>query len=239
MMHQVLTEKISVSEIKKLGHILDEKFNMTLTELHGFFTAVLSSPVLVKPSQWLQYIFEDEEGNQYCFENVEEFQEINELILKFYNSIISQFNKGGDYKIASFNKGKYIKISDASEEELEYWCSSYISGSYCGKWANDEAIAMLLPFAVLAKKFDIDKPEKKAPEDPIAIKNQFKQELSNYIYMLYDHNNEERLTNSNKFKDFDQIKPSNTTKIGRNDFCPCGSGKKYKKCCINSPIEYH
>lgn len=22
-------------------------------------------------------------------------------------------------------------------------------------------------------------------------------------------------------------------KIGRNDICPCGSGKKYKKCCMN------
>lgn len=22
------------------------------------------------------------------------------------------------------------------------------------------------------------------------------------------------------------------TKIGRNDLCPCGSGKKYKKCCM-------
>ncbi|MBD3810221.1 MAG: SEC-C domain-containing protein, partial [Sulfuricurvum sp.] len=22
-------------------------------------------------------------------------------------------------------------------------------------------------------------------------------------------------------------------KIGRNDLCPCGSGKKYKKCCLN------
>ena len=22
------------------------------------------------------------------------------------------------------------------------------------------------------------------------------------------------------------------TKIGRNDPCPCGSGKKYKKCCL-------
>ena len=22
-------------------------------------------------------------------------------------------------------------------------------------------------------------------------------------------------------------------KIGRNQKCPCGSGKKYKKCCIN------
>jgi uncharacterized protein YecA (UPF0149 family) len=24
-------------------------------------------------------------------------------------------------------------------------------------------------------------------------------------------------------------------KFGRNDPCPCGSGKKYKKCCLNSP----
>lgn len=26
-------------------------------------------------------------------------------------------------------------------------------------------------------------------------------------------------------------------KIGRNDLCPCGSGKKYKKCCLDSDIE--
>lgn len=23
-------------------------------------------------------------------------------------------------------------------------------------------------------------------------------------------------------------------KIGRNDLCPCGSGKKYKKCCLEN-----
>lgn len=23
-------------------------------------------------------------------------------------------------------------------------------------------------------------------------------------------------------------------KIGRNDPCPCGSGKKHKKCCLNN-----
>jgi hypothetical protein len=27
--------------------------------------------------------------------------------------------------------------------------------------------------------------------------------------------------------------PSNITKIGRNDPCPCGSGKKAKRCCLN------
>jgi hypothetical protein len=25
-------------------------------------------------------------------------------------------------------------------------------------------------------------------------------------------------------------------KIGRNDACPCGSGKKYKRCCANKPV---
>ena len=28
---------------------------------------------------------------------------------------------------------------------------------------------------------------------------------------------------------------SGKSKIGRNDPCPCGSGKKYKKCCLNKP----
>ncbi len=28
-------------------------------------------------------------------------------------------------------------------------------------------------------------------------------------------------------------------KIGRNDPCPCGSGKKYKQCCLNKVEENH
>lgn len=28
-----------------------------------------------------------------------------------------------------------------------------------------------------------------------------------------------------------------TEKIGRNDPCPCGSGKKYKQCCLKKPVE--
>lgn len=27
-----------------------------------------------------------------------------------------------------------------------------------------------------------------------------------------------------------------TPKIGGNDPCPCGSGKKYKKCCLEKPV---
>jgi preprotein translocase subunit SecA len=34
--------------------------------------------------------------------------------------------------------------------------------------------------------------------------------------------------------DDDEIpQPAVSNKIGRNDPCPCGSGKKYKMCCMN------
>ena len=33
--------------------------------------------------------------------------------------------------------------------------------------------------------------------------------------------------------------PVRTTKVGRNDPCPCGSGAKYKRCCGNSLSSVH
>jgi preprotein translocase subunit SecA len=36
-------------------------------------------------------------------------------------------------------------------------------------------------------------------------------------------------------KDYNRSKTVvNESKVGRNDPCPCGSGKKYKKCCGKS-----
>jgi preprotein translocase subunit SecA len=44
-----------------------------------------------------------------------------------------------------------------------------------------------------------------------------------------------------EYEDYDAepLAPSDTVireerKIGRNDPCPCGSGKKYKKCCLRT-----
>lgn len=39
-----------------------------------------------------------------------------------------------------------------------------------------------------------------------------------------------------RLMDYQNRKPSvrEYKKIGRNDLCPCGSGKKYKKCCLNT-----
>ncbi len=39
-----------------------------------------------------------------------------------------------------------------------------------------------------------------------------------------------RLTNKQAKEVAEPVKPAST--IGRNDPCPCGSGKKYKFCCL-------
>ena len=33
-----------------------------------------------------------------------------------------------------------------------------------------------------------------------------------------------------------ELEATGHTKVGRNDPCPCGSGKKFKKCCLGKEV---
>lgn len=77
-------------------------------------------------------------------------------------------------------------------------------------------------------------------------KNNPKKDLYN-IFELYDHvlttwagyNEDENGLNDKANKYFTPpVIPQQaiSDKIGRNDLCPCGSGKKYKKCCMKLPM---
>lgn len=45
------------------------------------------------------------------------------------------------------------------------------------------------------------------------------------------HDFDKHWRSGDDFYDMDYQEPRTSMKIGRNDLCPCGSGKKYKKCC--------
>lgn len=66
-------------------------------------------------------------------------------------------------------------------------------------------------------------------------------ELTDAVNLIIDFSNHTRLWSNNGFTPaeifeiFDSSKDqsAHTTKqVGRNELCPCGSGKKYKKCCL-------
>ncbi|RLD42147.1 MAG: hypothetical protein DRI89_08020 [Bacteroidetes bacterium] len=73
-------------------------------------------------------------------------------------------------------------------------------------------------------------------EELLSIENRYEQITSNWA----GYTEEDMLEDSdddftyNDYEDIPITEPVRTDpKIGRNEPCPCGSGKKYKKCCMN------
>jgi preprotein translocase subunit SecA len=61
------------------------------------------------------------------------------------------------------------------------------------------------------------------------------QDVTRYILRAQIRENIQRVqiakpTHTSSGKEEQKRKPRTTTKVGRNDPCPCGSGKKYKQC---------
>lgn len=63
-------------------------------------------------------------------------------------------------------------------------------------------------------------------------------EDSDYVERLKRHYKmfKEHMKNDHDESDLKQISPTRSQKVGRNELCPCGSGKKYKKCCLGKLI---
>ncbi|HEY9205099.1 MAG TPA: DUF1186 domain-containing protein [Candidatus Methanoperedens sp.] len=74
---------------------------------------------------------------------------------------------------------------------------------------------------------NIDNDEfKKNTEDPII---HFSRENIEHLHLIYSEGEDEK---DDDFELEEQEIMPKKEKIGRNDPCPCGSGKKYKKCCM-------
>ncbi len=61
-----------------------------------------------------------------------------------------------------------------------------------------------------------------------------------YKQLLTRHEKLKKIYLNCRRKHYSPPQTSTDRKVGRNDPCPCGSGKKYKKCCLKSstPIEF-
>ena len=84
---------------------------------------------------------------------------------------------------------------------------------------DSEVVAAIAGLTLLA---GINSGEIELPEDEAAAVNETAPDLiADWAQLLYDR----RVAGEHG-------RPTRTaSKVGRNDPCPCGSGKKYKKCC--------
>jgi uncharacterized protein len=162
---------------------------------------------MIQPSTWLGFLAEDPE-----FESEQEMNQVLGLLLRLYNQVGSQIRE----RSAAF----LPKEADAEE-----WCFGYMRGVELDDiWDDEDDDAVqdaLLSVAAIADDVTEDSlREILGDEDIDEWLEKQRENLPETVLFLYDYWADDRRPPASAAK----------KRIGRNDPCPCGSGKKYKKC---------
>lgn len=204
---------------------------MTLDMVDGYLTAIAIGPVSLVPSQWLPGIWGPSEDDVPDFESSAHAERILQLIMRHMNGIIAAFEHDPDTFEPFFN---FRIAPDDGREHLdgESWAYGFMRGvEVCRKaWQplfDDVSGAQALqPVRLLGAS------ELTQQEGLLTGTVQQREELSKAIpasvaaiYRWWLPSRE-----AAHQQEVARIKRSGP-KIGRNDSCPCGSGKKFKKCC--------
>jgi uncharacterized protein len=230
---------LSPAEIDDLEKFLTSEdapeCSMNVSELHGFLTALAVGPALVLPSEWLREVW-GAEGP--IFDTEEQAQHILGLIFRLFGSISRTIEKAPD----DFAPLLYEEDEEDGKTRpfAEDWCNGFSRGvALRGKdWEpliRDEktstaVIAPIIAFtsadamAKLLEKYGADMSSEKLishlPSSVLAIYKYWEPQRRKHPFGPTVHTSP-----------FGGPVSAIGTKVGRNAPCPCGSGKKYKKCC--------
>lgn len=196
---------------------------MLLSELDGVLAGVIVCPEMIMPSEWMPVVWGDDEGP--VFDDVKQAQAISGLILGHYNDIIRQLDQG-----------RYRPIFDFDIDDTilwETWIEGFVEAMRLRPeawlaWAQDTDADLQRAWFVLGRLGELTA----NPNDiePLDIDQELEHLAPDLIPSHVEILHKARLTQAPK----NRLAPSTlATKIGRNDPCPCGSGKKFKKCCLN------
>ena len=199
---------------------------MNIEELDGFFSALVVSPEMVLPSEYLPEVFGGKMTDTCELTGLDEANEILGLMMQHWNTIAA----------ALHNEDVYLPILFEDENGVclgNNWARGFISGVDMRKesWAElmtDEKHAGLM-IPVLSFHHEHDENPEMWP-GPIGLerREQIIVGMAAGIVGAYRYF---RLHRQRAAGGYTSEPRSHTPKIGRNDPCPCGSGKKYKRCC--------
>jgi len=223
-----MTDKPYLRQLEEhLAALLEDA--MLLSELDGYLVGVLVCPDLILPSEWLPPIWGggDEEAAP-VFDSADDVQALVGLIMRHYNALSRDLQRG---------RGRYVPVFEVDprhDETLwELWTSGFERAMALRpqSWArvltsgDEGAVAALTGIQELIR---ISSPERDRDGEDQAAVDDLTQRAPDLIPPWVDALNSWRIRHGGGGLPASAV-PSH--KLGRNDPCPCGSGKKYKKCC--------
>ncbi len=205
-------------------------------ELQGFLFTIASAPDLVRPSEWMPIVFGDHEAG---YESLDEAKAVVGELMELYNAINEMVS--GEHAALPpdcvFRPETLANLDDTAP--IAEWSRGFLRGH---QWLEESwdpyvpddldhefsATLMTLSFFASRKLAAAYVAETKRSDLEAMVETVcklFPDALFSYAHLgrsihkvLMEHEGI-------------KTEPRRVVKTGRNDPCPCGSGRKYKKCC--------
>jgi uncharacterized protein len=198
---------------------------MNLETLDGFLTALIVGPDTLLPSFWLPFVWDSSgDGQSPAFHTEQQATRIIGIIMQLMNSIV--------YSLDEFTD-EYEPLPDMMEYETDaerrrgsrLWCIGFLMGISikASSWdallkdkkASYSTTLISMAGGMLRDELQIGEEKEfevweSVPEAVLDIRA---------FWMPY------------RERAIDRLRSASAATPGRNDECPCGSGRKYKKCC--------
>jgi len=202
---------------------------MNLEQLDGFLAALVCGPEIVLPSEYLPQIWGDNlvSGDRLTAQPI--LQDFLSLIVRHWNVIADTLHSDDVYlPLLLEDENGTFRAND--------WASGFLRGMDLRRdqWADllgdEQHGGWLVPIFALAHENDPD-PTMRPYGEPIGTEMREKLIVGAAagVMGIYRHFERQRRREAQSLGDSTvrRIAP----KIGRNDPCPCGSGRKFKQCC--------
>ncbi len=212
---------LTPAELDRLEALLDSEPRrgeaMPLDALQGLFYAIASGPEPAVPSEWMSAAL----GENPEFASDTEKRETLDLVMRFRRQATAEVARDG-FELILYGP-------DGTDKDYATWCGGYLDGvglspvDWFERGDPDEVDELLYPFVVLAGELPAKERRAFRPDEWRRLVKACEDGLANAIVDVREYWEALRTP--------PETVRRATPKTGRNDPCPCGSGKKFKQCC--------
>jgi len=229
-----LPDLITASELNELQNFLDSdavpESSMILDTLDGFLTALVIGPVSVPIKRWMSLVWDMPDGREApAFESMDQAKRMTKLVLKMKESIATRLSSSPDVYCPL-----YMVVDHESDEMynnlVKLWATGFMAGIYCNEKNRKPLLdkktvyqELILPIFFLSSFAN------NVPPVPTKTSNVVRGLIPEYVKEIrkfWLHQRQRELAREKGVVIADEAEQT-----GRNEPCPCGSGKKFKKCC--------
>lgn len=208
--------------LEKLDQLLLKHGNddsvLSASELDGFFAAIVSGPRQIDPGLWYPAIWAEQVPKWPSDKEGERFMKLAAELMSETLYMLSEEPDDYEAIFLADNNGQGEKLI------VSQWCAGYLRGAEVAGWIDTQlpaeleaALATIILHGTedgadtLNAMSDAEYDASVATLEPAAVA----------LYAYWQEHLEPLLPVRR-----------DEAKVGRNDPCPCGSGKKHKQCCM-------